>query len=76
MTDELSPSMCALYEKYKQEHPQEVAQAHRTAREIAFKCTGVLHSYEGSMVHVVECKKCAPALGLIAMDLAVPKASD
>ncbi len=76
MEDKLSPEMQAAYEAYKREHPEEVAEAHRKAREVAFKCSGILRSYEDSMQHVVGCKECEHALGIITIDIKMPKASD
>ena len=76
MKDELSPEMRAAYEKYKQEHPEEVAEAHRKAREVAFNCTNVLRSYEDSMSHALSCEECSLKLGIITINVVVPKASD
>ncbi len=69
MVDDLSPQVRAIYEKYKREHPKEVAEAQRKAREVVFNCISVLYSYEDSMLHVFQCKKCATALGIITIDI-------
>ncbi len=74
MGDEYTPHMRGAYEEHKRENPEEVAEAQRKAREIVFKCTGVLRSYENSMPHVSECKKCAQALGVLTIDIELPKA--
>lgn len=76
MRDELSPEMRAAYEEYKRENPEEVAEAHRKAREVVFKCIGTLYSYEDSISHTSNCKGCAEALGIISIDIEVPKAPD
>ena len=75
MTDKLSPHMRAAYEEYKREHPEEIAEAHRKAREVVFKCTSVLYSYEDSMGHAANCAECTRALGFITIDVEMPKAS-
>lgn len=69
MKDDLSPEIRAIYEEYKREHPKEIAEAHRKAREVTFKCTSILYSYENSMSHVFQCKECAGKLGIFSVDI-------
>lgn len=72
--DALSPQAKAALEAYIRDNPEEYAREIKKAREVAFKCTGVLSSIDDAIKHAISCTQCSRELGFVTIDIQLPEA--
>ena len=72
--NKISPQAKAALEAYIRDYPEEYAREIQRAREVVFKCTGVLSSINYALQHANGCNQCSHELGIFTIEVTLPKA--